>query len=114
MTAKLRRDVTANTAKIETVNFDWSLAKLLGQIDVEAIADHWPARFNGIGVESDGPPLRRAPILRRQVGGSRVQGRGQTPYRLDQAGRFAGDYSPVPVIALTPETRLSINSVALV
>jgi hypothetical protein len=46
-TEKLRRDVVANTAKIESAKFDRPLAELLDEIDFEAIADHWLARFNG-------------------------------------------------------------------
>jgi hypothetical protein len=47
MTEKLRRDVAANTAKIESTNFDRPLGELLDEIDFEAIADHWLARFSG-------------------------------------------------------------------
>lgn len=47
MTAKLQRDVAANAAKIESVDFDRSLAEQLNEIDFEAIADHWLARFWG-------------------------------------------------------------------
>jgi hypothetical protein len=45
--AALRRDVAANTAKIESANFDRPLVELLDEIDFEAIADHWLARFSG-------------------------------------------------------------------
>jgi hypothetical protein len=47
MTAKLRRDVAANIAKIESANFDRPLNELLDEIDFEAIADDWLARFTG-------------------------------------------------------------------
>jgi hypothetical protein len=47
MTEKLRRDVAANTAKIQSANFDRPLEELLDEIDFEAIADHWLVRFNG-------------------------------------------------------------------
>jgi hypothetical protein len=47
MAAKLRRDVAANVAKIDSVNFDRPLAELLDEIDFGAIADHWLARFHG-------------------------------------------------------------------
>src|SRR5260221_14552906 len=47
LTAKLRRDVAANTAKIESANFDRPLPELLDEIDFEAIADHRLARFSG-------------------------------------------------------------------
>ena len=47
MTAKLRRDVAANVGKMEPMNFDRSLGELLDEIDFEAIADHWLARFWG-------------------------------------------------------------------
>ena len=44
LTAKLRRDVSANTAKIESVVFDRPLPELL---DFEVTADHWSTRFRG-------------------------------------------------------------------
>jgi hypothetical protein len=47
MAAKLRRDVTANVKKIDSINFERSLGELLGEIDFEGIADHWLARFSG-------------------------------------------------------------------
>ncbi len=47
MRAKLRRDAAANTAKIESLNFDRPLDELLDWIEVEVIADHWLARFSG-------------------------------------------------------------------
>jgi hypothetical protein len=40
LTEKFKRDVAANIAKIESVNFDRPLGKLLNEIDFEAIADH--------------------------------------------------------------------------
>jgi hypothetical protein len=46
-TAKLRRDVTADVATIESANVDRPPGDLLDQIDFEASADHWLARFNG-------------------------------------------------------------------
>jgi hypothetical protein len=46
MTEKLRRDVSANSAKIESVNFDPPLDELLDQIDFEAIGDRWLASQN--------------------------------------------------------------------
>jgi hypothetical protein len=39
MAAKLRRDVAANVAKIDSINFDRPLGELLDRIDLEAIAD---------------------------------------------------------------------------
>ena len=43
------RDAAANTAKIESLNFDGPLDELLDWIEVEVIADHWLARFTRIG-----------------------------------------------------------------
>jgi hypothetical protein len=47
MTAKHRRDVATNAPKIQSVNFDRPLDELLDEIDFEAVADHWLARFWG-------------------------------------------------------------------
>ena len=47
MTAKLRRDVAANTHKIESLNFDRPLREFLAVIDFEAIADHRLAQLSG-------------------------------------------------------------------
>jgi hypothetical protein len=48
LTAKLRRDVAANTTKIESAFFDRLLAELLDEIDFEAIANGLAGAVFGI------------------------------------------------------------------
>ncbi|HEV2970788.1 MAG TPA: hypothetical protein VGY55_12525, partial [Pirellulales bacterium] len=51
LTEKLKHDVAANTAKIESANFDRPVGEFLDQIDFEVIADHcWRgSRATGAG-----------------------------------------------------------------